>query len=81
MRSTLSVQYNTPQAMWLVVSKHEAAGLYFLAQGTITNGLKYVQLLQEKLNVHMMVYKIFMPDKAPCHRSKVVSMEKQGRSS
>ena len=57
------------------MSKHGTAGLYLLAPGTTMNGLKYVQLLQEKLNIHMVVHNtsIFMHNGAPSHRSKVVS--------
>ena len=38
------------------------------------NGLNYVELLREKLTLHMAIHKttIFMQDGAPCHRSKVV---------
>ena len=37
------------------------------------NGPKYVQMLSEKLKLHLQVHncQIFMQDCAPCHRSKV----------
>ena len=40
------------------------------------NGEKYVQLLSDKLQLHMQVlrYNIFMQDGAPCHRSKLVTI-------
>ena len=59
------------------MSKHGTAGLYFFVPGTTINGLKYVQLFQEKLitGMYMVVHNtsIFMHDGAPCHGSKVVS--------
>ena len=56
------------------MSKHGTAGLHFLAPSTTANGLKYVELLQENLNLQMVVHNIsiFMHDGASCHRSKVV---------
>ena len=38
--------------------------LYFLSFGTTMNGKVYLELLKEKLQVHM---------ELPCHRSKIVS--------
>ena len=37
------------------------------------NGPKYVQMLSEKLKLHLQVHncQMFMQDGAPCHRSKV----------
>ena len=48
--------------------------LSFLTPGTTMNGKKYVQVLQEKLKLHMTVHQcdIFMHDGAPCHRSSLV---------
>ena len=39
------------------------------------NGQKYVDLLKDKLELHMNVHNcnIFMQDGAPCHGSKIVS--------
>ena len=67
---------------WGALSKHGITGLYFFAQGTTMNGLKYVQLLPEKLNIQMVVHNtsVFMHDGAPCHRSKVVSKKQGGNS-
>ena len=49
-------------------------GLFFLPSETTMNGEKYVQLLSDKLQLHMQVHRcnIFMQDGAPCHRSKLV---------
>ena len=60
---------------WGPMRKHGTAGLHFLAPGTTMNGLKYVQLLQEKLNIHMAGQNafIFAHDGAPNQRLKVVS--------
>ena len=56
------------------ISKHGTARFYFPAPCTTINGLIYVQLLQKKLNIHMVLHNnsIFMHNEAPCHRSKVV---------
>ena len=60
--------------IWGAMSKNGTAGLYFLTPGTTMNGSKYVELLKNKLLVHMNVHNaiIFMQDSAPCHRSKIV---------
>ena len=56
------------------MSKNGTAGLYFLIPGSAKNGLKYVELLKQKLLLHMAVQQttIFMQDVALCHRSKIV---------
>ena len=53
----------------------DAAGLYFIPPNTAMNGPKYVELLKEKLKLHMYIHgcTIFMQDGAPCHRSKVAT--------
>ena len=53
--------------IWGAISKNGTAGLYFLAPGTTMNGPKYVELLKNKLLLHMTVYSttIFMHDGAP----------------
>ena len=50
------------------------AALYFLPAGVTKNGSRYVNLLQEKLQLHMAVHQcsVFMHDGTPCHRSKVM---------
>ena len=47
--------------------------LCFLPPGTTINGPKYVQMLSEKLKLHLQVQncQIFMQDSAPSHRFKV----------
>ena len=56
------------------MSAHDRAGLYFLQPGTIINGPKYLHLLRDKLEIHMIVHDciVFMHDGAPCHRAKLV---------
>ena len=51
------------------------AELFFLPPGTTMNGQKYVDLLKDKLELHMATHKckIFMQNGAPCHRSKIVT--------
>ena len=57
------------------ILKHGINGLFFLPSGTTINGEKYVQLLSNKLQLHMQVHRcnIFMQDGAPCHRAKMVT--------
>ena len=46
----------------------------FFAPGTTINGMKYVQMLQEKRNIYMVIHNTSIcMHEAPCHRSKVVS--------
>ena len=51
------------------------AGVFFLTPGTTMNGAKYLELLKNKLQLHMNVHEctIFMQDGAPCHKAKTVS--------
>ena len=60
--------------IWGAMSKNGTAGLYFLAPGTTMNGPKYIELLKNKLLLHMTVHStpIFMHDGAPYYRSKIV---------
>ena len=50
-------------------------GLFFLPPGTTINGQKYLDLLKNKLELHMAVHKysVFMQDGVPCHRAKIVT--------
>ena len=59
---------------WGAMSAHGTAGLYLLQPGTTMNGAKYLDLLKNKLEIHMMVRdcNVFMHDGAPCHRAKSV---------
>ena len=63
------------QMIWVAMSCRVAAGLYFIPPNTSMNGPKYVELLKEKLKMHMHVNgcTIVMLDSAPCHRSKVAT--------
>ena len=51
------------------------SGLYFIPSNTTMSGPRYVEVLKEKLKLHRDIHKctIFMPDGAPCHRSKVAN--------
>ena len=59
--------------VWGAMSRNDVAALSFLPPETTINGPKYVQMLSEKLKLHLQVHncQIFMQDGAPCHRSKV----------
>lgn len=61
--------------VWGGMSAKGTAGLFFLPKGTMMNGAKYLEVLKEKLQLHMAVHNcdIFMQDGAPCHRSKIVN--------
>ncbi|CAM1330816.1 Uncharacterised protein at_DN1629 [Pycnogonum litorale] len=61
--------------IWGGISVNGTAGLFFLPSGTTMNGQKYVDLLKNKLELHMAIHKckIIMQDGAPCHRSKIVT--------
>ena len=53
---------------------HGTAGLYFLPPHTTINGPRSIEMLEQKLDLHMHVHEcnIFMHDGALCHKSKVV---------
>ena len=57
------------------MSVNGMARLFFLPPGMTINGQKYVDLLKDKLELHMAIHKckIFMQDGAPCHCSKIVT--------
>ena len=57
------------------ISVNGTAGLFFLPPGTTMNGPKYVNLLKDKLELHMAVHKCktLIQDGAPCYWSKVVT--------
>jgi len=62
-----------PSAMiWGAISTQGTAGLFFLDPGTAMNGKKYLELMNEKLELHMAVHncEIFMQDGASCHQAK-----------
>ena len=67
---TVSTMKHLPsQMIWDAISEHGVAGISFLPPGTTMNGPRYVELLAEKLKVHMAVHNctIFMQNGAPCH--------------
>ena len=57
------------------MSLNGTAGLFFLPTGTTMNGQRYLDLLKNKLELHMAVHNctVFMQDGAPCHRAKIVT--------
>ena len=63
------------QMIWASMSSKGIGGLHFLTPGTTMNGKVYLDMLKEKLQVHMELHnaQILMHDGAPCHRSKIVS--------
>ena len=73
---TIQTMKHPPCIMvWRAMSAHGTAGLYFLQPGTTTNGTKYLDLLMDKLEIHMAVHNcnVFMHNGAPCHRAKSVT--------
>ena len=68
-----TVKHTPIEMVWEAMSRKGVAALSFLPPGTTINGAKYVQMLSEKLKLHLQVHncQIFMQDGAPCHRSKV----------
>ena len=66
---TQQTMKHTPSVMiWGAISTQGTAGLFFLDPGTAMNGKKYLELMNEKLELHMAVHncEIFMHDGAPC---------------
>ena len=75
-RYTQQSMKHPPSVMiWGAMSWKGNAGLFFLPKGTTMNGDRYLDLLKEKLQLHMEVHEcsIFMQDGASCHRSRIVS--------
>lgn len=75
-RYTQATMKHPPSVMiWGGMSAKGTAGLFFLPKGTTMNGARYVEVLKQKLQLHMTVHncEIFMQDGAPCHRSKIVN--------
>ena len=66
-------KHPSSQMVWEAMSRNGVAALSFLPPGTTINESKYVQMLSEKLKLHLQVHncQIFMQDGTPCHRSKV----------
>ena len=61
--------------IWGGMSINGTARLFFLPPETTMNGQKYLDLLKNKLELHMTAHKcsVFMQDGAPCHRAKIVT--------
>ena len=75
-RYTTQTMKQPPSVMiWGGMSVNGTAGLFFLPPGTTMNGQKYVDLLKNKLELHMAIHKckIFMQDGVPRHRYKIVT--------
>ena len=75
-RYTTQTMKHPPSVMiWGGMFVNGTAGLFFLPLGMTMNGQKYVDLLKDKLELHMAIHKckIFMQDGTPCHRSKIVT--------
>ena len=75
-RYTTQTMKHPPSVMiWDGMSVNETAELFFLPPQTTMNGQKYIDLLKDKLELHMAIHKckILMQDGAPCHRSKIVT--------
>ena len=67
---------HTPSVLiWGAMSVTGTAGLFFLPNRTTMNGQIYVDLLKDKVELHMNVHNcnIFMQEGSPCHRYKIVS--------
>ena len=72
---TQQTMKHSPKIMiWGAMSVKGTAGLFFLTPETTMNGAKYLELLKNKLQLHMNVHEctIFMQDGAPCHKAKIV---------
>ena len=63
------------QMVWCAVACRSAGGQYFIQPNATMNGPMYVELIKEKLKLHVYVHgcTIFMQDSAPCHFSKVAT--------
>lgn len=74
-RYTIATMKHPPSVMiWGGMSAHGRAGLFFLPKRTTMNGVSYLEMLKDKLPIHMVIHNcnIFMQDGAPCHRAKIV---------
>lgn len=73
--TVMTMKHPPKQMVWGAMSVNGTAGLYFLEQNVTMNGEKYLDLLKDKLQLHMSVHKctVFMHDGAPCHKTKKVS--------
>jgi len=69
------MKHLTSVMIWGAISTQGTASLFFLDPGTTMCGKKYLELMKEKLELHMAVHncKIFMHEGAQCHRAKIVT--------
>jgi len=75
-RFTQQTMKHPPSVMiWGAISTQGTAGLFFLDPGITMNGKKYLELMKEKLELHMAVHncEIIIHGGAPCHRAKIVT--------
>ena len=70
-----TMKHSLSIVIWGRISVNGTAGLFFLPPETTMNGQQYVDLLKDKLELHMALHKckIFMQDGGPRHRSKAVT--------
>ena len=61
--------------IWGAMSSNGTAGFFLLPIGTTMNGVKYREMLEDKLEIYMTIHEcnMLMQDSAPCHPSKLVS--------
>ena len=52
-----TMKHPPSQMIWGTMSQHGIGDLFFLRSGTTMNGEKYVQLLSDKLQLHMQVHR------------------------
>ncbi|KFM61523.1 hypothetical protein X975_15481, partial [Stegodyphus mimosarum] len=74
-RYTIPIVKQPPsQMVWGGMSVSGTAALYFLPPKTTMNGTWYLNLLCDKLKLHMDVHRcsIFMRDGVPCHRARFI---------
>jgi len=69
-----TIKHSSSKMICGAMYKNGTAGLYFLPVGMTMNGLRYFDLLREKLQRILAVYQatVLMHDVAPCHRCKMV---------
>ena len=70
-----TMKHPPSQMIWGDMLYRDAVGLYFIPPNTAVNGPMYMELVREKLKLHLHVhgYTIFMQDDIPCHQSKVAT--------
>ena len=70
---TIQAMKHSPRVMvWGAMSANGTAGLYFLQPSTTMNSAKYLDLLKDKLEIHMIEHdcNVCMHDGAPWHWAK-----------